>query len=202
VKIGFPVEANFFGTHFYVFGHIAEGKAEDVYASIQTESGIKIVGQPVSTFYPYDWGFFFDCVPQYLSLKLVVVALDGDGNKSKDVTHVLGLPNPAAAMAGVVPVHPPAGQVNISFPPAAPSPYSVKHSFSTWGTVTGVNPAGMTATLSQGGVVVANGVANQHPPPTMQWQFDFGVPVNITGNATLQVNCNNANPGNRTVSIS
>src|SRR5262249_5111813 len=148
-----------------------------------------MVGQPVLPYFPYDWGFFFDCVPPYVSLKLAVVAFDSDGRKSRDVTHVLGFPSPALPIDGAGQGILPAVTVNIVYPPSSPSPFPLHRSFSTWGTVSGTTPNqnNTTATLSQGGNVVANGAWNLQPPPTMQWQFDFSVPMNISGQCTLTV---------------
>jgi hypothetical protein len=166
VSIGFPREARVAGAEFSVYGDVRGKDVDDLSAWLQFASGDKFYGaQILQALDPYDWGFHFSNAPLAQAFKLIVQAVDLEGNVARDTTHGVCLAFAAAVT------------VAISFPPNSPPSVPGAY-FETAGWVSDIN-AVRTAKLVRNGVKIKDGVAiPQGAGSLYDWKFSFtGVPL-------------------------
>jgi hypothetical protein len=173
LKIGYPSQIKLTSQQFVVFGFVTPLKVE-LTAWVEC-SAAKIRGQPVRAHPPYDWGFLFKGVPANEFVRVIVEAEDEIGNIARK-------------RIGVVYRPPGFGVITIGFPVTNAG---VSNSFDAGGWqddntrqvkawVTQLDPV-------QGLITVATGTAGSFDPGVIDWDFDFAVPAQYSGPATLNV---------------
>jgi hypothetical protein len=191
-KIAYPIEDMIEDSFFYTYGYlIPVSDMDEVEAVLITPRGERIPGLRQLSFPPYDWCFLFGEAPLHESCKLVVAARDAIGRTSRDVTHVVLSPRTRDIT------------IVISSPPGAPSPCAVSAGmpFATWGTISDKNQVNnMAANIDCGGTVVPGTPVAAIPP--YDWKFNFLIPANLSGDATLTVSLAHSNNPTRDLSIS